>query len=558
MGKTPGKWIKSLLSGKKSSKSNLSKKSDIFKPSSNNDVFVSSDISVSAPIVNSSLITAPISGANPTKETFTDTVSGSSNDQVILSAGDEEANAPAVVDFSSQDDIENIKLTKAAIKAQAALRGYLARRTFRMLKGITQLQALIRAHLVRRQAVSTLYCVKGIVKFQALVRGYKVRHSEIGLAVHTICKGTKYSNSIRVVTPTQVEKLSESVFVHKLLALSSPSVPVHLNYDHGEPNLAWDWLDRWTKSHFWAPLPESNKKVDSVSEEKKDSQKVEKDEGQTKSNARRVSKTKAENGSSSDSNKNKRQPKKGSSHTLQPAHENSQKEIEKNNSKRTSMQNVSDKSEVSNEERKHSTRKVSGHTVPNVAEQDRSASAEKIKEMAGSKSKKSDLEKSLGRQAENENDNKLHDNPMANLQTSLNNGTNEGILSEDMNSGDNCVGNVNPKSSLRRASLPGKFDDQDTGVHNSPRLPSYMAPTESAKAKLRAQGSPRCVSDLLDKNGVFRRHSLSTSMNGKLDSYSPRAERLLALSSKGVIRTDRSLSSLRDGTDKIIQPLWRR
>ncbi|KAI4314199.1 hypothetical protein L6164_027132 [Bauhinia variegata] len=480
MGKTPGKWIKSLLSGKKSSKSNLSKKSDF------------SDVSVSAPTVNSSLITAPISGANLTKEAFLDIVSGPSNDNVILSAGDEEANVQAVVNFCSQDDIEKIKLTEAAIKVQASLRGNLARREFQMLKAITQLQSLIRAHLVRRQAVSTLYCVKGIVKFQALARGYKVRCSKIGLA------GNKYSNSIRVVATTQVEKLSESVFVRKLLVSLSSSVPLHLKYDPGEPNSAWKWLDCWTRSHFWAPLPESKL----VSDEKKSScQTVEKDKGKAKRNARKVSKVKVENGSFSDSNKYKRHLEKVSSHTLQPAQENLQKEIEKHNFKRTSVQNVSDRYEVSSEKIKHITGKVSGNSIFDVAEQDPSASAEKKKDVAGSKSKKSDIEKSLGKQAENENDNELHDNPMANLQTGLNNGSGEGIkgTAEDFNSGDNCVSDVKTKSSLRRASLPGKFDDQDNGVHNSPKLPSYMAPTESAKAKLRAQGSPKCANFLIEK-----------------------------------------------------------
>lgn len=63
-----------------------------------------------------------------------------------------------------------------------------ARRAFQKLKVIIHLQALIRGRLVRRQAISTLYCVKGIVKFQALARGYKVRQSDIGHAVQEICK----------------------------------------------------------------------------------------------------------------------------------------------------------------------------------------------------------------------------------------------------------------------------------------------------------------------------------------------------------------------------------
>lgn len=60
--------------------------------------------------------------------------------------------------------------------------------TFQTLRGAIQLQSLIRGHLVRRQAVSALYCVKGIVKFQALARGCNVRRSDIGHAVQKICK----------------------------------------------------------------------------------------------------------------------------------------------------------------------------------------------------------------------------------------------------------------------------------------------------------------------------------------------------------------------------------
>lgn len=50
-----------------------------------------------------------------------------------------------------------------------------ARRAFRALRGIIRLQALIRGHLVRRQAVATLRCMQAIVKIQALARGRRVR-----------------------------------------------------------------------------------------------------------------------------------------------------------------------------------------------------------------------------------------------------------------------------------------------------------------------------------------------------------------------------------------------
>ncbi|KAJ0938482.1 putative IQ motif, EF-hand binding protein [Helianthus annuus] len=41
--------------------------------------------------------------------------------------------------------------------------------------GIIRLQALVRGHLVRRQAVVTLRCMRAIIEFQALTRGRMVR-----------------------------------------------------------------------------------------------------------------------------------------------------------------------------------------------------------------------------------------------------------------------------------------------------------------------------------------------------------------------------------------------
>ncbi|KAJ7953772.1 protein IQ-DOMAIN 31-like [Quillaja saponaria] len=189
MVKTPGKWIKNLLLGKKSSKSNLSKKRDI-SSTNKGEVIVSSEVPTSNSAEYSSPISPPTSRANAVKgvDSINGAVCRSLNDGVTLPAMHEDGTVQVDVNLGSQEELGRVRHEQAATKAQAAFRGYLARRAFRILKGIIRFQALIQGHLVRRQAVSTLYCVQGIVKFQALVRGHKVRCSDIGLAVHNLHK----------------------------------------------------------------------------------------------------------------------------------------------------------------------------------------------------------------------------------------------------------------------------------------------------------------------------------------------------------------------------------
>ena len=72
-------------------------------------------------------------------------------------------------------------------------------RVFRALKGIIRLQALIRGHLVRRQAVATLCCMQGIVKLQAHIRGRKVRLSVCGPEVQKECSVVSFQVTPKLV-----------------------------------------------------------------------------------------------------------------------------------------------------------------------------------------------------------------------------------------------------------------------------------------------------------------------------------------------------------------------
>ncbi|OAY64525.1 Protein IQ-DOMAIN 31 [Ananas comosus] len=99
--------------------------------------------------------------------------------------------------------------------------------------------------------------------------------------------------------------------------------------------------------------------------------------------------------------------------------------------------------------------------------------------------------------------------------------------------------------------------NSENTVKKAPILPSYMAATESAKAKLREQVSPGFVGDSVEKNAFTHRHSLPSSTNCKLNSQTPRTGRMILTGNKGAIKSDKSLFSTRDG-NRAIQVGWRR
>ncbi|KAK1433742.1 hypothetical protein QVD17_10658 [Tagetes erecta] len=117
----------------------------------------------------------------------------------------------ATAELNAQNDSDRIKEEQAAIDLQAALRGYLARRTFQTRKCIVRLQALIRGHLIM--------CPVG------------------------------------VNTSLQILKLSSNGFARKILASCTAPMSLHFQYDFNEANSVLSWLERWSKSQCWHLLP---------------------------------------------------------------------------------------------------------------------------------------------------------------------------------------------------------------------------------------------------------------------------------------------------------------
>ncbi|KAG4110850.1 hypothetical protein ERO13_D13G072200v2 [Gossypium hirsutum] len=539
MGKSPAKWIKTLLLGKKSSKSSFSKGKD--------KLVTVSDLSADSPSISAPIL---VSRARNVMDSEKGIPAQLPIDGENIPSLKVDGNNATTGNFGNPENPDRIRLDPAAVTVQAAFRGYLARREFRILKGIIRLQAVIRGHLVRRQAVATLCCTWGIVKLQALARGQKVRCSDIAMEIQEkhlrLLQGLKSSNSVGASISSTVKNLSSNVFVQKLLA-SSPSVlPLQLQYVPEEPNSSWQWLQRWTRSQFWE-YP--SKPIRS---------------GKTKLSVQKLSFAKAVNGSSHSTleyEKNKRGLRRISVNSAADSvREHPQNELErvKRNLRKlsNSSKEVTDKSEFVNEKTKKTLKKYSSSNGPDVLEQE---SAEKIRDVTATLSELSMLEADLKFSSEHASLGEPIVCPAVDFPPAKNNGKIEHMpLTEELNSKDEQVGDESSNTNQRRASFPANIDNQANRLNHMPKVPSYMAPTESAKARLRGQGSPRFIPEAVEKNGLNRRYSLPTSTNSNTGSQSPHTQRQVRVAGKGAIISDKSQSSSKDANDKVVRAEWRR
>ncbi|KAK2972398.1 hypothetical protein RJ640_010835 [Escallonia rubra] len=594
MGKSPGKWIKTVLFGKKSAKSKLPK-----------DITIEKKASVTAKAPPSGGLGANHEDLPPQTtdiiagKTEIDTAASSPCDPVVLLPGLQGADGQGTTGLSPAKDAELTRKELAATKTQAAFRGYLARRAFRALKGIIRLQALVRGHLVRRQAVATLHSMQAIVKFQALIRGRKVRLSDAGLEVLKKCRleerlGVKRADLLGLNTSLKSTKLSKNAFVSKvsstayavlgaflasldekiiisrnctvepwiavyesvnwLVASLPAAMPLSLQYDPAESNSVWNWLERWSAARLWEPVVQQKKSFDVKPKRKQNNGQTDEVEvGRPKRGGWKVPAKNAENNlAQSSDEKPKRNARKILSHQAELVQEQPQSELEKikRNLRKVSASAIvaSVGSEAVTEKPQRHLREVSCSPTPDVAEQAIEQTSEKTSDVVLAVSKQPVSEAPSELLAVEKPLDVLHDDHPAVELLSLENSNkveNRPAVNDELSPKEDQT-NKESQKTRRRRSFPVKQEHIESASQNTPTVPSYMAATESAKAKLRAQGSPNFGEDGAE-NGFVRRHSLPSSINGKLISMSPRMQKPAQVNGKGGSKSNRSLTSSRDG-----------
>ena len=338
-------------------------------------------------------------------------------------------------------------------------------------------------------------------------------------------------------------------------------MPLHLKYDSTEPNSVLNWLERWSGSLLWKPISQSKKVPGTKSQKKQGNpQTVDTETGRIKKSIRRNPPSNLENvstKSTSEIDKPRRSLRKVSSHPADSVQEHPQNELEKVKRSLRKIQNPNTEgtvpSEVDSEKPIYGLGKLLSSSGQNAAEKTVSESSEKVKtETSFTMSKQPDAEAPEEPSVVNEAIDVLRDDQTAvESQPSENNEKDGSITTAngDLYAREDLIVNESKKSAWKSSS-PVKHEHPENGLQSGRTLPSYMAATESAKAKLRSQGSPRFGQDSVEKQNLTRRHSLPASTNNKISSPSLRAQKPLQASGKSGIRSDKSLLSSRDGNGK--------
>ncbi|XP_044468399.1 protein IQ-DOMAIN 23-like [Mangifera indica] len=161
---------------------------------------------------------------------------------VRLTASDGRSGVSASSHVSHQRWAEEL----AAVKIQAAFRGYLARRALKALKALVKLQALVRGNIVRKQAADMHKRMQTLVKLQARARASRASH--VSESLHSSSKPSVSRNPL----PLSQDKREHQLHVHST-KFDGPSILKRCGSNSNlrdiisleKARLGSNWLDHW-------------------------------------------------------------------------------------------------------------------------------------------------------------------------------------------------------------------------------------------------------------------------------------------------------------------------
>jgi hypothetical protein len=345
---------------------------------------------------------------------------------------------------------------------------------------------------------------------------------------------------------------------------------LHFQYDEMDPNSAFNWLERWTISHVWKPASQPRRvSADAKPHTRKASYAMETESVKLKRNARRSSAgpfEPSQTNTAIEIEKTRRNPRKLSSTPAESVPDGQLTELEKvkrslrkvTNSVAETSKAPSPKTEIPNHQEVQCERPLRRAKQVPIHLENQEPDNVNLLDNAKMDILVPDIQPDVEvasdpvtiTNEENVDEPPSVVAPVAEIMPlqDINNDENALVNDVEERSKEEHPCTESLKGSKRRSSFSAKPEYPENGSKNSPALPSYMAATQSAKAKLRGNSSPKLSSDSAEKNGFTRRHSLPSSNNGKMVSHSPRTQRPANAGCKDGAKGDKAMLSSRDAS----------